>query len=81
MIQQGSAEPGSGLSVVLGDMPENLVEIVQRPLRVEEAVIHWGKSFRTSSGDAVRPASASRIPSSMAASVSSSSSSKGGTGF
>ena len=56
-------------------------KILQRSLRVEEAVIHWGNRLRTSSAGTVRPASASRIPSSMAASVSSSSSSRVGAGF
>jgi hypothetical protein len=75
VIEQGLAKAGSSLVVVLGDMPNNLGQIVQRSLREEDPVIHLGKSFRTSSMGTVRPASASRIPSSMAARVSSSSSS------
>ncbi len=75
VIQQRFAKAGSSLVVVLGDMPNNLGQIVQRSLREEDPVIHLGKSFRTSSMGTVRPASASRMPSSMAAKVSSSSSS------
>src|SRR3984957_16669256 len=48
-------------------------EIVWRSLRVEEAVIHLGNRLRTSSAEMVRPACASRTPSSMAQRVSSSS--------
>ena len=52
-----------------------------RSQRVEEAVVHVGKRRRTSSAGTVRPASASRMPSSMAARVPLSSSSTTGDGF
>ena len=81
VIEQGFAKTGSNLGVVLGDMPHDPGQIAQRSLCEEEAVIHLGKSFRTSSMDTARPASASRMPSSMAARVSSSSSSSMGVGL
>ena len=81
MVQQRASKAGGSLGVVLGNVADDFGEIVQRPLRVEEAVIDWGKRLRTSSAGTVRPASASRTPSSMAARVSSSSSSKAGAGF
>jgi len=81
VVQQPGAETSGGLRVIFGQIADNFGEIVQRPLRVEEAVVHFGKSLRTSSGGTVRPALASRMPSSIAASVSSSSSSRGGASF
>jgi len=80
VLQQSAAKAGSSLVVVPGNVADDLGEIGQRPLREEEAVIHWGKSLRTSSMETVRPAPASRIPSSIAARVSSSSSSGMGGG-
>jgi len=81
VVQQRTSKAGGCLGVVLGNVADDFREIVQRPLRVEEAVIHWGKRLRTSSAGTVRPAAASRTPSSMAARVFSSSSSKGEAGL
>jgi hypothetical protein len=81
VVQQGAAEARGRVRVVLGDVADDFGEIVQRPLRVEEAVIHLGNRLRTSSAGMVRPAFASRMPSSMAASVSSSSSPRMGAGL
>lgn len=81
VIPQGTAKAGSCIRVVFGDVADDFGKIVQRPLRVEEAVIHLGNRLRTSSAGTVRPAFASRMPSSMAASVSSSSSSRMGAGL
>jgi hypothetical protein len=81
VVQQRIAETGSSLGVVFGDVADYFGEIVQRSLRDEEAVIHFGMSLRTCSSSTVRPALASRMPSSMAARVASSSSSMTGVGF
>src|SRR5579859_3056119 len=80
MIQQRTAKMGGRRGIIRGNMADDLGQVFQRPLRVEEAAIHWGKSLRTSSAGMVRPASASRMPSSIAARVSLSSSSCTGAG-
>src|SRR5277367_2793806 len=81
VIEKGAAEAGGGLVVIFGDAADDLVDIVQRFFRVAECVVHLASTSRAFSGDATRPASASRMPSSMAARVSSSSSSRMGAGF
>jgi hypothetical protein len=81
VVQQGTAEAGGCIRVIFGDVADDFGKIVQRPLRVEEAVIHLGNRLRSSSAGTVRSALASRMPSSMAASVSSSSSSRMGAGL
>jgi hypothetical protein len=81
VVEQSVAKTGGRLAVVFGNLAEDLGEIAQRLLREEDAVIHLGRSLRTFSIGEVRPASASRIPSSIAARVSSSSSSTTGTGL
>ena len=81
VLDQGPAKVGGSLCILLGNVANDFGEIVQRLLRVEESVVHLGKRRRTSSAGTVRPVSASRIPSSMAARVSSSSSSTTGAGF
>jgi len=81
MIEQGIAEEGCGFAVVLGNVADDFGEIVQRFLRVEETVVHLGSNSRTFSAGTTRPASASRMPSSMAARVSSFSSSRMGAGL
>jgi hypothetical protein len=81
VVKQSISKARSRLSVVPGDVADDLGEVVQCPLREEEAVIHLGKSSRTFSIGVDRPALASRMPSSMAARVASSSSSMPGAGF
>jgi hypothetical protein len=80
VAQQRIAEARGRIRVVFGDVANDFGNIVQRSLRVEEAVIHFGSRLRTSSAGTVRPALASRMPSSMAASVSLSSLSRTGAG-
>lgn len=80
MTEHGVAKATGGLGVVLRDLMENFGEIAQRLFRVEETVVHFGRSSRAFSAGSTRPASASRMPSSMAAIVSSSSSSSMGVG-
>ena len=63
-----------------GETFHDLRKVALRPICEDELVIHLGKSFRTSSMGTTRSASASWMPSSMAANVSSSSSSKIGAG-
>jgi len=81
VVQQRSSETRSSLGVVLSNVADDFSEIVQGSLGDEEAVIHFGKSLRACSSSTLRPALASRMPSSMAASVASSSSSIAGAGF
>jgi len=69
MVKQGIAESLGSLGIIFGDVTDDFGEVVQRSLRVEEAEIHLGNSSRTSSAGTVRPALASRNPSSIAASV------------
>lgn len=40
VVQQGAAEAGGRIRVVFGYVADDFGEIVQCPLRVEEAVIH-----------------------------------------
>jgi len=81
MVKQGLPEARCHLGVILGDAADDLSEIVQGSLREEELAVHWGKRLRTSVAGTVRPGVASSRPSSMAARVSSSSSSKTGLGL
>jgi hypothetical protein len=78
---KGVPEARCHLGIILGDAGDDLSEIVQGSLREEELVVHWGKRLRTSVAGTVRPCVASSRPSSMAARVSSSSSSKTGLGL
>jgi len=71
----------SSFTVLFGDMADDFGEIVQRPLRVDEGVVHLGSDQRTFSAGTTRPAFPSRTPSSMAARVCSSSSSTTGAGL
>lgn len=81
VVKQSAPKTHGSLAVVLGNMADDFSEIAYRPLCEEEAVIHLGKRLRTSSIGVVRPSSASRMPSSIAARVFSSSSSSGGDGL
>jgi hypothetical protein len=84
MVEPGFGKTGGGLSIVVGNVADNFREAVQRFLRVEEAGVHLGTSLRTGSAGTIRPVFASRMPSSMAARVFSSSSSissNDGAGF
>src|SRR5438034_1816227 len=81
MVQQGIAEALSGVCVIFGNVVDDISEILQRSLREEEAEIHLGRSSRTCSTETVRPDLTSRSPSSMAASVVSSSSPRTGAVF
>src|SRR5690349_21050593 len=75
VVEERSSKSRGGIGIIFGDIADDLGQVIQRPLRVEEAVIHLGRRFRTSSAGKVRPAPASLRPSSMAASVSLSSAS------
>jgi hypothetical protein len=81
VVQQGiAAWPGS-LGIIFGDIADDFARVVQRSLREEEAEIHLGSDSRTFSTGTVRPALASRRPSSMAARVAWSSSPCTAAGF
>lgn len=67
MIAQGASKARGGRGVVLGNLADDCREIVYRPFRIEEFVIQFGKSALIFSAGTTRPASASRMPSSMAA--------------
>jgi hypothetical protein len=81
MVEQGIAEALSSLWIIFGNVADDISEVVQRPLREEESEIHLGRSSRTCSRETVRPDLESRSPSSMAASVALSSSSRTGAAF
>lgn len=66
--------------MICGGPFEDGREIRQRGFRVDNSEIHWATSLRASSLDTKRPASASRIPRSIASSVSWSSGSYGSYG-
>lgn len=59
VVQQGTAEARGRIRIIFGYVADDFGKIVQRPLRVEEAVIHLGNRLRTSSDGTVRPAFAS----------------------
>jgi hypothetical protein len=81
MVEQSVAKTQGGVAIVVGNTVDDFSEIAYRPLREEEAVIHLCKRLRTSSMGVIRPASTSRMPSSIAARVFSSSSSIAGNGW
>ncbi len=81
VVKQRITKAFGGHGIIFGNVADDFSEVVQCSLREEEAGIHLGRSSRTFSIGTVRPALASSIPSSMAASVTASSSSRIGAGF
>jgi len=80
VIDDGPRHAARGVWIVPSNGFDDLADIVQRFVGEENFEIHSGRSFSTSSSGVNRPASASRMPRSIAASVSSSSFARSSTG-
>jgi len=46
-VQQGAAKGRRSISIVLGNMTDDFTKVVQCSLRVEEALVHLCRSWRT----------------------------------